>query len=102
MPLLDWRFLHSDATCDGVHVWDGRFFRLDDHIARFQAGMQALHVSIPQDCHRITGLLNALVRRSGLQAAYEEMTWTRGLPAPGSRDPRNCASAARRAPSTRA
>jgi branched-chain amino acid aminotransferase len=28
---LDWGFLHSDATYDTVHVWDGAFFRLDLH-----------------------------------------------------------------------
>ena len=31
-----------------------------------------------------------LVRRSGLRDAYVEIICTRGLPAPGSRDPRSC------------
>ena len=35
IPILDWGFLRSDATYDVVHVWKGRFFRLDNHIDRF-------------------------------------------------------------------
>ncbi len=35
IPVLDWGFLRSDATYDVVHVWKGRFFRLDKHIDRF-------------------------------------------------------------------
>ena len=35
IPILDWGFLRSDATYDVVHVWKGRFFRLDLHIERF-------------------------------------------------------------------
>ena len=32
ISILDWGFLRSDATYDVVHVWQGRFFRLDKHI----------------------------------------------------------------------
>ncbi|MFL2542985.1 MAG: hypothetical protein ACJ0RC_00375 [Alphaproteobacteria bacterium] len=35
ISILDWGFLRSDATYDVVHVWKGRFFRLDKHIDRF-------------------------------------------------------------------
>jgi len=92
LPLLDWGFLHSDATYDVAHVWNGRFFRLDDHIARFEAGMRALRMSIPQGGDEIATNLTELVRRSGLRHAYVEMICTRGLPAPGSRDPRTCSN----------
>jgi len=30
ISIFDWGFLHSDATYDVAHVWQGRFFRLDD------------------------------------------------------------------------
>ena len=92
LPLLDWGFLHSDATYDVAHVWNGRFFRLDEHLARFEAGMAALHLSVPQDRGTIADILIELVRRSGLREAYVEMICTRGLPSPGSRDPRTCSN----------
>jgi len=90
LPLLDWGFLHSDATYDVAHVWQGRFFRLDDHIERFEASMRALRMALPLDRASIRGILLDLVRASGLRDAYVEMICTRGQPALGSRDPRTC------------
>ena len=45
IPVLDWGFLRSDATYDVVHVWKGRFFRLDKHIDRFFQSTEKLRMS---------------------------------------------------------
>ena len=90
IPMLDWGFLHSDATYDVVHVWKGSFFRLPDHLDRFFAGMRSLRMSIEYDREQVGGILADCVRASGLRNAYVEMICTRGLPKPGSRDPREC------------
>jgi branched-chain amino acid aminotransferase len=44
ISIFDWGFLHSDATYDVAHVWQGRFFRLDDHLDRFDASLKALRL----------------------------------------------------------
>ena len=90
ISLLDWGFLHSDATYDVAHVWNDKFFRLDDHLDRFYSGMGKLHMSIPYDRAELQKILSDCVKASGLQNAYVEMITTRGMPAPGSRDPRTC------------
>ena len=90
ISILDWGFLHSDATYDVVHVWDGKFFRLDDHVERFFSGMEKLRMRIPHSRQQLCSILSDCVRASGLREAYVEMIVTRGLPAPGSRDPRSC------------
>ncbi len=90
ISLLDWGFLHSDATYDVAHVWQGSFFRLDDHIERFYAGMEKLRLSIPHNRDQLRSILCECVVSTGLQNAYVEMICTRGMPEPGSRDPRNC------------
>ena len=90
ISLLDWGFLHSDATYDVAGVLQGKFFRLDDHIERFFASMEKLYMSIPQNRSDLRDILIECVRTSGLKDAYVEMICTRGLPAPGSRDPRTC------------
>ena len=90
IPLLDWGFLHSDATYDVAHVWRGKFFRVDAYIERFEASMAKLRMSIPQDREQIRAIMFELVKRSGLRDAYVEIVCTRGIPAPGSRDPRSC------------
>ena len=90
ISLLDWGFLHSDATYDVAGVLQGKFFRLDDHIERFFASMEKLHMSIPHSRSDLRAILIDCVRTSGLKDAYVEMICTRGLPQPGSRDPRTC------------
>ena len=93
VPVLDWGFLHSDATYDVVSVWDGAFFRLDDHLDRFEASMAALRLDVQMDRAEIIDILEACVVKAGLRHAYVEMIATRGLSAPGSRDPRSCSNA---------
>ena len=90
IPILDWGFLRSDATYDVAHVWRGSFFRLEDHLDRFERGMARLHMSLPYDRAEIRGILTECVRLSGLRDAYAEIICTRGVPPPGSRDPREC------------
>ena len=90
ISLLDWGFLHSDATYDVAGVLKGKFFRLDDHIERFFASMAKLHMSIPLSRNDLRAILIDCVRASELRDAYVEMICTRGLPEPGSRDPRTC------------
>ena len=92
VPVLDWGFLHSDATYDVAHVWQGRFFRIDDYLDRFQSSMESLRMSVPYDREQIREVMFELVRRSGLRDAYVEIICTRGMPAPGSRDPRTCSN----------
>ena len=89
IPILDWGFLHSDATYDVVHVWQGRFFRLDAHVERFLTNVVQLRLKLPFGRRRLVAILGECVRRAGLVDAYVEMICTRGV-APGtSRDPRD-------------
>jgi branched-chain amino acid aminotransferase len=93
VPILDWGFLRSDATYDVVHVWRGSFFRLQDHIDRFLRGVERLQLRLPVDEDGIAPILAECVRQGGLRDAYVEMICTRGLPRPGSRDPREAQNA---------
>ena len=90
IPILDWGFLHSDATYDVAHVWQGKFFRIDDHIDRFFAGMDRLHMDCGLSKAEVKQVMVDCVVATGLKDAYVEIICTRGQPAPGSRDPRTC------------
>lgn len=89
ISVLDWGFLRSDATYDVVHVWQGRFFRLDAHLDRFQRSVTRLRMRLPFDRAGLTEVLRECVRRSGLRDAYVEMICTRGRSPTFSRDPRD-------------
>ncbi|AJD43889.1 aminotransferase protein (plasmid) [Rhizobium gallicum bv. gallicum R602sp] len=88
VSVLDWGFLHSDATYDTVHVWEGRFFRLDLHLDRFFRGMERLRMKLPYSREEIEKILANCVALSGHKSSYVEMICTRGGSATFSRDPR--------------
>lgn len=88
IPVLDWGFLRSDATYDVVHVWQGKFFRLDAHVERFQRSVEKLRMKLPFERAELEAILHACVRRAGLRDAYVEMICTRGHSPDFSRDPR--------------
>ncbi len=90
ISIFDWGFLHSDATYDVAHVWHGKFFRLDDHLDRFEASLAALRLKPGVARAEMRTIMHACVARAGLRDAYVEVLCTRGHPAPGSRDPRTC------------
>ena len=90
ISIFDWGFLHSDATYDVAHVWQGRFFRLDDHLERFFASMARLRLDPGKTRDEVRAVMHECVRRAELRDAYVEILCTRGRPEPGSRDPRSC------------
>jgi branched-chain amino acid aminotransferase len=90
VPILDWGFLRSDCTYDVVHVWGGRFFRLDHHLDRFERSAAGLRLVNPHSRAEVVAILMRLMRATGLRDAYVEVILTRGLPPKGTRDPRAC------------
>lgn len=77
-------------TYDVAHVWQGSFFRLEDHLDRFFASMAALRYAIPYDRDQVRSILMECVKRAGFRDAYVAMLCTRGRPPMGSRDMRLC------------
>jgi len=91
IPITDWGYRRSDVTYDVVGVWNGAFFRLDDHLRRFRASMRGLRLEPPEADYAIRLILSECVRRSGLREAYVAMDCLRGGPKPGMpRHPINC------------
>lgn len=88
IPILDAGFVRSDLTYDVVGVWEGRFFRLPDHMDRLERGCRRIRLELPRPRAQIEQIASETVRRSGLREAYVETVITRGVPSPGERDPR--------------
>ncbi len=88
IPILDTGLTRSDVTYDVVGVWEGAFFRLEDHLDRFLRGCERLRLNVPLTRAEIADVLTRLVQASGLREAYVEVMCTRGIPPSGSRDPR--------------
>ncbi|OUR78018.1 branched-chain amino acid transferase [Alphaproteobacteria bacterium 46_93_T64] len=89
VSILDYGFLHSDATYDVVHVWKGSFFRLELYLERFFSGIEKLNMNIPYSKEEVSTILHNCVALSGHRDAYVEMICTRGNSPSFSRDPRD-------------
>lgn len=83
LSVLDFAFTRSDSTYDVVHVKDGSFFRLEDHLNRFTASMQRRRLAPPEDRAQIAAILHRVVWLTGLRDAYVAMVALRGRPKPG-------------------
>ena len=91
ISVTDWGLTRSDITYDVVHVWEGKFFRLDDYLVRFEVSVEKLRLDIQQSRDEIKLILHQMVAASGLKSAYVSMVASRGTPTiPGTRDPRQC------------
>ena len=88
ISILDWGFLRSDATYDVVHVWKGRFFRLDKHIDRFFESTKKLRMPCQMSRDELKNILAGCVQKAKLENAYVEMIQTRGVSPNFVRDPR--------------
>ncbi|MBL8700513.1 MAG: aminotransferase class IV [Alphaproteobacteria bacterium] len=83
IPITDWGYRRSDVTYDVVGVWDGAFFRLDDHLARFRRSMTRLRMQPRESDADIRAMLHEIVRLSGLRRAYVAMDCMRARPPRG-------------------
>jgi branched-chain amino acid aminotransferase len=90
ISMLDFGFTRSDTIYDVVHVWNGSFFRLEDHLDRFFRSLSKAQMSIPYGRDELREILLECVRRTGLKDVYVAVLCTRGLPPKGTRDPRQC------------
>jgi branched-chain amino acid aminotransferase len=87
IPIIDMGFLHSDVCYDVTSVWKGSFFRLDDHMDRFEKSYQGLGFKMPYTKAEMRQILIDMVAIAGLKDSYVYMCATRGLP--DMEDPRN-------------
>lgn len=79
IPLLDEGFMHSDLTYDVPSVWDGRFFRLDDHMTRLEASCAKMRLQLPLPREEVKRILVEMVAKSGIRDAFVELIVTRGM-----------------------
>ena len=80
IPLIDMGFLHSDVCYDVVSVWKGSFFRLNEHMDRFEKSYHGLGFKMPFTKEEMRQILIDMVARSRLRDSYVYMCATRGLP----------------------
>jgi len=87
IPITDWGYRRSDVVYDVVSVWDGVFFRMEDHLNRFRKSMNKMRFNPKETDAEIREILHAIMALSGLRSAYVAMDCLRGVGPRGVRNP---------------
>jgi branched-chain amino acid aminotransferase len=89
IPVTDHGLLYGDGIFEGIRVYRGRVFRLDAHMARFEAGARAIALDLPGGTPAVREIVLETVRAHGADEAYIRLIATRGEGALGL-DPTTC------------
>lgn len=85
IPMTDMGLLQADACYDVVSVSKGQFFRLNDHLDRFESSCAKFRLRNPYSKAETAEILTQLVRLIGARSAYVWWFVTRGdMPEKGS------------------
>jgi branched-chain amino acid aminotransferase len=79
ISVFDSGFSRSDVVYDVTSTSNGRFFRLDDHVARFLRSCAGVGMTCPYSAGEIKHILAECVERGGVgELSYVDMMLTRG------------------------
>ncbi len=92
VSVYDHGFLYGDGVFEGIRVYAGRIFKLEEHLDRLYASAKSLLLRIPLSREEMREAILATVRASGLRDAYIRPVVSRG-PGDLGLDPRKCPDA---------
>jgi branched-chain amino acid aminotransferase len=79
ISIFDPGFTHCDVVYDVVSVWRGKFFRIDEHIARLMVSCSGVRLTCPYSPDELKRILATCVRDGGVEdGAFVSMAVTRG------------------------
>ena len=90
VALFDHGFLYGDGVFEGIRVYGGRVFRLDDHVERLYRSAAGIELEVPMTAPLLRDVILETVRRSAFDEAYVRVVVSRGAGDLGI-DPRKCA-----------
>ncbi len=89
ISVYDHGLLYGDGVFEGIRVYNGKVFRLAEHMDRLYDSAHAIWLTIPRPKAELIAVTEEAVRRSGLTDAYIRHVITRGVGDLGL-DPRKC------------
>ncbi len=91
LPITDMGFQLGDMCYDAVHVHRGSFFRLEDHLDRWDHSIkERRYTSLGIEREQVAEVLHGCVARANPQDSMITFVATRGSPTTGLKDLRTC------------
>jgi len=90
ISIFDVGFLRGDAVFDTTSAWNGRIFKLSEHLERLALSLRAARIPCPLPLEELRGVIIETARRCALRNAYIQTIVTRGEPPFGVRDLTQC------------
>ena len=78
ISVFDHGLLYGDGIFEGIRIYNGRVFELDDHIARLYRSGKSIALDIPLTPAEMTAATIETVRRNELADGYIRLVVTRG------------------------
>lgn len=79
VSVFDHGVLYGDGIFEGIRAYNGRVFRLQEHLLRLQESANAIFLTLPLSLKKIEEALLETVRQNGLRDAYIRLVVTRGV-----------------------
>ncbi len=89
ISVFDHGLLYGDGIFEGICVYGGRVFRLDEHLKRMYESAKTIGLRIPLTVDQFRAAVVETVRRNRLREGYVRPVVTRGVGKLGL-DPKNC------------
>jgi len=89
VSVFDHGFLYGDGVFEGIRAYDGRVFRLEDHVRRLFDSAQAIMLRIPMSQEEMCEAILETLRKNNLRDAYIRPIVSRGYGDLGL-DPNKC------------
>ena len=78
ISVFDHGLLYGDGVFEGIRMYNGRVFKLEEHIDRLYDSARVICLEIPVGKEQMTADLLATIRANGLRDGYVRLVVTRG------------------------
>ncbi|MBM7095442.1 MULTISPECIES: branched-chain-amino-acid transaminase [Alteribacter] len=78
VSVYDHGFLYGDGVFEGIRVYSGNVFKLDEHIHRLYDSAQSIMLNVPYTKEEMEQIIVETVRRNKLESAYIRVVVSRG------------------------
>ena len=79
VSVFDHGLLYGDGIFEGIRFYNGRVFKLEEHLERLWDSARSICLEIPMGRSEMTEALLETIRQNGLREGYIRLVVTRGV-----------------------